>query len=110
MNIKMDKVQSSNIWAIGYDSIQHILWVKFNSGSLYCYYDVPQTEYDYFRVASSKGKYLWRNIRDKYIYSNFSDNTAKLKAQDAQTLKDRQDAQRARINRLYRQKYNKKKS
>ena len=65
-------VVSSNVKAIGYDPVDSVLEVKFNSGAVYQYRDVPEEVYNDFMIASSKGKFLWNHIRDVYEYERIS--------------------------------------
>lgn len=51
-------VTSSNIASIGYDSVQMILEVEFLNGSIYHYYDIPESIYEGIMSAESHGKYL----------------------------------------------------
>ena len=51
-------VTSSNIASIGYDADQMILEVEFNYGSIYQYFDVPESVYEGLMAADSHGKYL----------------------------------------------------
>lgn len=64
----MDRVPvvSSNIRSVGYDHTSSILEVEFNSGSIYQYLDVPESEYEGFMNAASKGRYLNRSIKGCY--------------------------------------------
>lgn len=64
----MDRVRvvSSNIRSVGYDPTSSILEVEFNSGSIYQYLDVPESEYEGLINAASKGRYLNRNIKGRY--------------------------------------------
>lgn len=50
-------VVSSNIASIGYDPDNMILEIEFLSGSVYQYYDVPQSIYDGLMTADSHGKF-----------------------------------------------------
>jgi len=59
-------VISSNIRSVGYDPTSSILEVEFNSGSIYQYLDVPESEYEGLMNADSKGRYLNRNIKGRY--------------------------------------------
>lgn len=61
-------VTSSNIHAIGYDPDSQTLEIEFNSGAVYDYSDVPQSEYDGFIGADSKGKYFHANIKNRYSF------------------------------------------
>ncbi len=64
----MDRIPvvSSNICSFGYDPTSSILEVEFNSGSIYQYLDVPESEYEGLMNAASKGRYLNRNIKGHY--------------------------------------------
>ena len=56
-------VSSSNIASIGYDPESMILEVEFLSGSVYQYYDVPQSIYEGLMAADSHGSYLSAYIK-----------------------------------------------
>lgn len=62
-------VSSSNIAAIAYEELPtppyRRLWVRFKSGVVYSYDDVPRAIYDGFLAAPSKGEYLYAIIRRK---------------------------------------------
>ena len=64
--MNMTPVSSSNISSIGYEGTT--LYVRFNSGALYAYYDVPQSIYSGLMSASSHGKYLAAYIKGSYRY------------------------------------------
>lgn len=55
-------VSSSNIHSIGYDVSSSILEVQFLNGSIYQYFNVPQSLYLGLMSAASHGEYL-----DAYI-------------------------------------------
>jgi len=59
-------VVSTNIRSVGYDPESSMLEVEFNSGSIYQYLDVPESEYEGLMNAASKGRYLNRNIKGRY--------------------------------------------
>ena len=56
-------VSSSNIASIGYDPGNMVLEIEFLSGSVYQYYDVPQSIYDGLMAADSHGKLLAAYIK-----------------------------------------------
>lgn len=56
-------VSSSNIASIGYDPENMILEIEFLNGSVYQYYDVPQSIYEGLMAADSHGKYLSTYIK-----------------------------------------------
>jgi len=62
-------VSSSNICSVGYESDSQILEVEFNTGALYQYSNVPQSEFEAMMNADSKGTYFNANIKSRYSYS-----------------------------------------
>lgn len=60
---------SSNILHLRYNSNTSTLEVTFHNGGVYQYYDVPQHEWDGFKIADSKGRYLHTNIKGVYRYA-----------------------------------------
>ena len=61
-------VRSSDLASVGYDEATQILEVEFRDGSLYQYFDVPRALYLDLVNARSLGKFLVRNIKEKYRY------------------------------------------
>lgn len=61
-------VDSSTIADVGYEQATMTLEVGFRNGSVYQYFDVPETVYQEFMCASSKGKFLHANIKNNYRY------------------------------------------
>lgn len=59
---------SSNIDTIWYSDADSILEILFLDGSVYHYFDVPVSEFDWMIWASSHGRYLHQNIKDNYKY------------------------------------------
>lgn len=64
--MNMVSVQSSNISSIGYEGTT--LYVRFNSGGLYAYYNVPSSIYSGLMSASSHGSYLASHVKGHYTY------------------------------------------
>lgn len=62
-------VSSTDVASIGYDPTSQILEVEFLSGGVYQYFQVSQGTYEDFLNASSKGKFLHQNIKNRYPYS-----------------------------------------
>ena len=65
-HVELVFVQSSNINALAYDEEENSLYVRFNSGGEYKYLNVPYYEYRDFLGASSKGKFFFWRIKDKF--------------------------------------------
>lgn len=61
--VTMHRVSSSNVHSVGYDEINHNLYVKFLNDSTYVYYNVPKIHYDRLLYATSVGSYLDRYIK-----------------------------------------------
>ena len=64
--MNMITVASSNISAIGYEG--STLYIRFHSGSVYEYYNVPSSVYNGLMSASSKGTYHSDFIKNRYRY------------------------------------------
>ncbi|HEY8963043.1 MAG TPA: KTSC domain-containing protein [Alphaproteobacteria bacterium] len=57
----------------GYNPDARTMFVKFRGDGLYRYFDVPQKEYDAYRAARSKGKFVNENIKPKYAFEKSRD-------------------------------------
>jgi hypothetical protein len=66
-NVIMTEVTSSNILSIGYDDEVKSLYVKFKSGKVYEYENVPASVYDELSEAESVGKYFNQMIKNNYV-------------------------------------------
>lgn len=67
--MEMINVSSSNVNAIGYDSGTSTLRVRFNDGSEYDYYNVPENIYNDFLSAGSPGTFLHQVIKGQFSYA-----------------------------------------
>ncbi len=61
-------VISSNLRSVGYDPDSLTLEIKFRSGGLYQYYNVPVGVYEGLMSAGSHGGYHHQNIKWNYSY------------------------------------------
>lgn len=61
-------VHSSNILSVGYDPASRTLEVEFHSGGVYQYSGVPETVYQGFMRAASKGSYFHDHIKERYHF------------------------------------------
>lgn len=57
---------SSFITNVSYSEDTEVLYVKFNSGTTWVYYDVSQDVYNRLVKSVSVGEYFNKNIRNKY--------------------------------------------
>ncbi|WP_347990076.1 KTSC domain-containing protein [Methylomonas sp. AM2-LC] len=83
---KLEKVESSNIEAVGHDSNSNSLYVLFKSKKLYSYYDVNQLTYNNLLNATSIGKFINRVIKKNHsstlIDDCFEINVAQVNTKD----------------------------
>lgn len=64
----MQTVDSEAVWQIGYDAAERVLYVRFSSGDLYGYEDVPEEMFASFRAAPSQGRFFMAEIDGVYRY------------------------------------------
>ena len=65
-------VTSSDIRSIGYDASTQTLEVEFQSGGIYQYTGVPESEYRNLMAASSHGQYFHAHIKNAYQWHQVS--------------------------------------
>lgn len=61
-------VDSTTLASAGHDARSAILELRFRSGAVYQYFDVPDWVYWSLLGAPSKGVYFNQNIRGRYRY------------------------------------------
>lgn len=69
--MNMIKVASGHIYSIGYEN--NTLYISFDEGGLYAYYNVPQDVYSNLMKAFSKGEFFHNNIKNVYDYEKLED-------------------------------------
>ena len=67
--MELIKVESSMVYAVGYDEEAETLEVVFNSGGIYHYFEVPKEVYEGLLAAESKGRYMHASVIDVYPYA-----------------------------------------
>lgn len=65
--MERDYVESTMIRSFGFES--STLEVEFNSGTIWQYFDVPESVFYEMKAASSCGKFFHANIRGQYSES-----------------------------------------
>lgn len=71
--VTMYSVNSSNVAFAGYDEVKRRLYVEFQTGDVYEYYDVEKEIWDGLRKADSKGSFLhWFIKINDYRYNKVS--------------------------------------
>ena len=69
--VDLTAVESSVIAAAGYDEKTRVLYILYNNGRTYEYYDVPLEVYTGLMAAESKGKFLNEKVLDVYRFNRF---------------------------------------
>jgi hypothetical protein len=69
--VDLTAVESSVIAAAGYDEQRRVLYILFNNGRAYEYYDIPLDVYTRLMAAESKGRFLNEKVLDLYRYDRF---------------------------------------
>lgn len=64
--MELIKIDSSMIYAVGYDEQTQVLEVVFKRTGVYRYQNVPKKVYTQLMAASSKGSYMRDMIIDMY--------------------------------------------
>ncbi len=69
--MRREPVDSTSISALGYDPGRRELEIEFRqSGEVYRYFEVPDEEYEGFKAAESKGRYLNQVFKPRgYLYT-----------------------------------------
>lgn len=67
--MRRKQVECSAIPSVGYDRRREILEIEFTSGTLYQYDDFPQSHYEEFMRADSKGQFLREYILEAFSFS-----------------------------------------
>jgi hypothetical protein len=62
--MEMQRVYSSDLESVGYEA--GMLYIRFKSGGLYSYSDVPESVFEALKNASSKGRYFHAYIEKRY--------------------------------------------
>ncbi|MFJ8614129.1 KTSC domain-containing protein [Streptomyces sp. NPDC093675] len=67
-----EQVRSSHVRSVGYCQQERVLEVIFRDGGVYRYVDVPADVYTALMAAPSKGGFLARFVKGRYIYRRVS--------------------------------------
>jgi lysyl-tRNA synthetase class 2 len=64
--IESERVDSSVVISVGYDTARRVLKVRFRSGAVYYYLDVPSEIHRALMTAPSIGKFLNEVIKPRF--------------------------------------------
>lgn len=71
-NIKMTIIESNNLDAIGYKSLEKALFVWCHDGRVYRYDNISKSIYDNLISSDSKERYIKNNIISNYPQTELS--------------------------------------
>lgn len=66
--MKLTTCKSSQLAEHGYDPTTKTMAVRFKSGGLYHYADVPPEDYEKFVKSESLGTFLHKHIKGKFAF------------------------------------------
>ncbi|WP_237546983.1 KTSC domain-containing protein [Streptomyces jietaisiensis] len=67
-----EQVRSSHVRSVGYSQQERVLEVAFHDGGVYRYNDVPADVHTALMAAPSKGGFLARFVKGRYVYRRVS--------------------------------------
>jgi hypothetical protein len=67
-NLPRQKVTSSDIASVGYDTGTQTLEIEFHATGLYRYFSVPKSVFDDLLTTPSPGKYFLQHIKGKFAW------------------------------------------
>ena len=67
MMVVMNRIDSSNIFKVGYNPVRNTLHVEFVNGQRYRYSDVMPSTFARFMNAPSKGTFLNKEIKPRFV-------------------------------------------
>jgi hypothetical protein len=64
----MQRISSTSLAAVGYDTAHAWLDIRFKHGHVYRYLGVPESVYESLMAAQSKGSFFRSEIQDRYLF------------------------------------------
>ena len=65
-------VESKMFTSVAYDEEKRILYLRFQSGDVYRYFEFQAAEYQAFLAAESRGRFFLAHIRDHFRYERMA--------------------------------------
>lgn len=66
-DLPWSSVQSSCVSAVRYDGKERAMYVAFNDGAVYCYFNCPVAVAVAMLNSVSKGKFMWTDVRGRFV-------------------------------------------
>jgi hypothetical protein len=67
-NFKCNQIESTNINKIGFNDSNNTLRIEFKNCNIYDYLEVPNTIYESFLQAESKGNFFYKYVKSKFEF------------------------------------------
>ena len=65
-------LESKMFTSVAYDAEKRILYLRFQSGDIYRYFEFSNNDYQQLLSAESKGRYFLSNIRNCFRYERLA--------------------------------------
>jgi KTSC domain len=65
-------LDSKMFTSAAHDAEKRILYLRFQSGDIYRYFEFSNDDYQQFLSAESKGRYFLSNIRNRFPYERMA--------------------------------------
>lgn len=65
-------VESKMFTSVAYDAEKQILYLRFQSGDVYRYFQFCANDYQAFLSAESRGRFFLAHIRDRFRYERMA--------------------------------------
>ena len=65
-------LESKLLSSVAYDTEKSTLYLRFRSGDVYRYFDLPAEHYQQFLQAESQGRYFLAHIRNQFRYERLA--------------------------------------
>lgn len=65
-------VESKMFTSVAYDEEKRVLYLRFQSGDVYRYFEFRPTDYRAFLSAESRGRFFLAHIRDHFRYQRMA--------------------------------------
>jgi hypothetical protein len=69
-------LESKMLAAVAYEPKPRTLYLRFRSGEVYGYFEVPENQYQEFLQAESRGRYFLSHIRGRFRYQRITQSQA----------------------------------
>jgi hypothetical protein len=69
-------IESKMFTSVAYEPDKQILYLRFQSGDVYRYFEFPAADHQAFLDSESRGRFFLAHIRDQFRYERMAKLTA----------------------------------